>query len=186
MKNPDQYRELMSELGRATLDRPSPEVKAALMREFRSRHRKSPRVLVWTGVAGANAASLIAAAFLTREPVIPQPPLVSFRHAPPPISVSAKPAPVVARRRPKPAVPAVRHDNPAPQEVASDFYVIPYSEPLRPDERADVFRVEMPRANMAIFGLPLPGGRLDSRIKADVVTGEDGVARAVRFVRSGN
>jgi hypothetical protein len=71
----------------------------------------------------------------------------------------------------------------APAEVATDFFEIPYVEPLRPDERADVFRIQMPRANMAVFGLPVTGGRLDSRVTADVLAGEDGVVRAVRFIR---
>ena len=67
--------------------------------------------------------------------------------------------------------------------MATDFIEIPYAEPLRPEERADVFRIQMPRANMAVFGLPVTGGRLDSRITADVLMGEDGVVRAVRFIR---
>jgi hypothetical protein len=67
--------------------------------------------------------------------------------------------------------------------VATDFFEIPYSEPLRPEERADVFRIQMPRANMAVFGLPVAGGRLDSRVTADVLVGEDGVMRAIRFIR---
>jgi hypothetical protein len=36
---------------------------------------------------------------------------------------------------------------------------------------------------MAVYGLPVPGGRLNTRIKADVLMGEDGVARAIRFIR---
>jgi hypothetical protein len=68
-------------------------------------------------------------------------------------------------------------------EVATDFFEIPYTEPLRPEERADVFRMQMPRASMAVYGLPVSGGRLDSHVTADVLMGEDGVARAIRFIR---
>lgn len=76
--------------------------------------------------------------------------------------------------------PAPAEDAP---EVATDFFEIPYVEPLRPDQRADVFRVQMPRAGMAVFGLPVVGGRLDSRVTADVLMTEDGIVRAVRFIR---
>jgi hypothetical protein len=82
------------------------------------------------------------------------------------------------KSRPKALVPVA--DTP---EVATDFFAIPYVEPLRPDQRADVYRVQMPRAGMAVFGLPVVGGRLDSRVTADVLMGEDGVVRAVRFIR---
>jgi len=36
---------------------------------------------------------------------------------------------------------------------------------------------------MASFGLPVNQERAESRVKADVLIGEDGLARAIRFVR---
>jgi len=82
-----------------------------------------------------------------------------------------------------PAPPAPLAEQAQAPEIATDFFEIPYVEPLRPDQRGDVFRIQMPRANMAVFGLPLSGGRLDARVTADVLMGEDGVARAIRFIR---
>jgi hypothetical protein len=44
-------------------------------------------------------------------------------------------------------------------------------------------RVELPRSALVSFGLPMNVERADERIKADVLVGDDGVARAIRFVR---
>ena len=44
-------------------------------------------------------------------------------------------------------------------------------------------RVELPRSALMSFGLPMNMERAGERIKADVVVGEDGLARAIRFVR---
>jgi hypothetical protein len=41
----------------------------------------------------------------------------------------------------------------------------------------------LPPSALIAVGLPAPVERTDSRVKADVVVGDDGVARAVRFVR---
>jgi hypothetical protein len=44
-------------------------------------------------------------------------------------------------------------------------------------------RVEMPRSALMSFGLPMNMERGGGRVKADVVVGNDGFARAIRFVR---
>jgi hypothetical protein len=50
-------------------------------------------------------------------------------------------------------------------------------------ESGQMIRVELPRSALASFGLPMNMERADERIKADVVVGNDGLARAIRFVR---
>ncbi|HEX8072510.1 MAG TPA: hypothetical protein VF546_21360 [Pyrinomonadaceae bacterium] len=44
-------------------------------------------------------------------------------------------------------------------------------------------RVELPRSALAPLGLPLDPARAGDTIKADVLVGDDGLARAIRFVR---
>jgi hypothetical protein len=196
----------LSSLAMATRDLPSPALKAALLCEVRRQQKVTPirrPAVKWAVLGAAAAAVLLVALFLTRQPSVthvaktpapvPPPAAPVFREpiaAPP--ATAPPPAPVVvarsrpAVRRPKPVVrPAVPppSSDPEPAEIATDFFEIPYAEPLRPNERADVFRIEMPRAGMAVYGLPVPGGRLNTRIKADVLMGEDGVARAIRFIR---
>ena len=50
-------------------------------------------------------------------------------------------------------------------------------------EGGQIVRVEVPRSALASFGLPMNAERAGERVKADVVLGYDGVARAIRFVR---
>jgi len=44
-------------------------------------------------------------------------------------------------------------------------------------------RVELPRSALASFGMPVGAEPAGGRVKADVLLGEDGVARAIRFIR---
>jgi hypothetical protein len=50
-------------------------------------------------------------------------------------------------------------------------------------ESGQIVRVELPRSALISFGLPMDMERADERIKADVVLGNDGLARAIRFVK---
>jgi hypothetical protein len=54
---------------------------------------------------------------------------------------------------------------------------------LPPFEYGSVLRVELPRSALRAVGLPVNENRLSERIDADVLLGQDGLARAVRFVQ---
>jgi len=56
-------------------------------------------------------------------------------------------------------------------------------ESLAQMDGGQVMRVELPRSALMSFGLPMDMERAAERIKADVVVGNDGLARAIRFVR---
>jgi hypothetical protein len=179
---------------------PPPHIKTALLSEFRKQQTVRPirpSLVKWGAVAGLAAAILLAVLVASeRHPqaqvippvktpvavVSPAPPAVTPPAAAPMLAAETrlpKARPARTHRVPKVATPPVENQ----PEVATDFFEIPYAQPLRPEERADVFRMQMPRASMAVYGLPVSGGRLDSRITADVLMGEDGVARAIRFIR---
>jgi hypothetical protein len=69
------------------------------------------------------------------------------------------------------------------QEVVTQYFPLFYSSV--PAARLQVVRMEVPRASMVRFGL-LPGDALNQvtgTVLADVLVGEDGLARAVRFVQ---
>lgn len=69
-------------------------------------------------------------------------------------------------------------------EVATDFLPLVYSRV--PTTDAHIVRLEVPRAALASFGLTSIDAVDDSRagtVLADVLVGEDGLARFVRFVR---
>lgn len=52
-----------------------------------------------------------------------------------------------------------------------------------PMTSGQVVRVVVPRSAMNYFGLPINVDRSNEKVKADVLVGEDGLARAIRFVR---
>lgn len=68
-------------------------------------------------------------------------------------------------------------------EIATDFMPVSYGDNLNEIDQGRIVRVEMPRSALAQFGLPINMDRANERIKADVLIGDDGMARAIRFVR---
>ena len=111
---------------------------------------------------------------------------------------AASPAPVTPEDRPArtPFAPRVRATNasyggarplaarPAAdsptQEIATEF--IPLGQYTQSEE-VHLVRVELPRSALASFGLPVNAEAAGGRVKADVLLGEDGTARAIRFIR---
>ena len=70
------------------------------------------------------------------------------------------------------------------REVVTEFMPLTYSGV--PIVDGHVVRMEVPRASLASFGLvPVDGleGAASGTVFADVIVGDDGLARAVRFVR---
>jgi hypothetical protein len=82
--------------------------------------------------------------------------------------------------RPVPAPPAVVE---AAQEVTTEFFPLFYASV--PAIQSHVVRMELPRASLARFGLMSADGidHVSGTVLADVLVGDDGLARAVRFVR---
>jgi hypothetical protein len=68
-----------------------------------------------------------------------------------------------------------------PRELATDFF--PLTGIALPFEHGEVVRVTVPAATMLTVGLPVPEERMADPIQADVLIGEEGLARAIRFVR---
>ena len=68
-------------------------------------------------------------------------------------------------------------------EIATDFIPLMNRETFGEMEGGQLMRVELPRSALMSFGLPMDMERATERIKADVVVGYDGLARAIRFVR---
>lgn len=71
--------------------------------------------------------------------------------------------------------------NRVPAETASEFIALAGSS--YPMGDGMVLRVELPRSAPALVGLPIPGGDISGTVTADVVLGQDGMARAIRFVQ---
>lgn len=161
-----------------------PRVEAALRQAFRQRHSRP----VWRNpwwMAAAAAVMLLATGLLFRR----EPPRVVARVPPPapvepaPIQRKAEPAkvPVAVIRRPKRARQTVPSPAPRQQEVATEF--IPVNGGALPFDRGRVMRVRLPRSALGTLGLPFDEDRALQTVKADVLVGEDGMLRAVRFVQ---
>lgn len=68
------------------------------------------------------------------------------------------------------------------EEITTDFLPLTYGGMSQMDG-GQVIRVEVPRSALQSFGLPMNVERAGGRVKADILVGNDGVARAIRFVR---
>jgi hypothetical protein len=91
----------------------------------------------------------------------------------------AKVRPVIA----KPArieKPTVREDQ-TTTEMVTDFFLL--MDPAPPFDRGEILRVQVPATAMQAVGLPVSEDHLADRIQADVLVGEEGLPRAIRFVK---
>ena len=69
------------------------------------------------------------------------------------------------------------------EEIVTDFMPLTYDGSFAQRDDGQLVRVELPRSALHSFGLPVSAERGGGRVKADVLLGHDGVARAIRFVR---
>jgi len=92
---------------------------------------------------------------------------------------SSKPA--VKRRAPSRTT--ALNDVAGNNETVTDYIPLTYLADATALESGIVVRVELSQSAMIAMGLPVNIERTDSRVKADVVVGDDGVARAVRLVQ---
>jgi hypothetical protein len=93
------------------------------------------------------------------------------------IAVAAPPVPVLPIARAAP-LKAVYHKQ--PKEVMTEFYSLMEDAP--PFERGELLRVTVTASAMRSVGLPVSEEHLDDVVQADVLVGEEGLARAIRFV----
>lgn len=68
-------------------------------------------------------------------------------------------------------------------EIATEFLPLGYGNALSLQDGGQIVRVEVPRSTLVSFGLPVNMDRVGQRVKADLLLGVDGSARAIRFVQ---
>lgn len=150
---------------------PPPDARreAALLRAFDARHEASPATSpsgrrlagVWwlSGLSGAVA--LLVATVI-------------------PLGTSGRPV------TPPPGDRSAAHGTAASGGVRTsapvgDFIPLPGASTLPPLESGELVRMDLPVSLLPSLGVAPPAGHV-SAVKADVVIGQDGLARAVRFV----
>jgi hypothetical protein len=159
-------------------------LEAKLVSAFREHHpvRRTNRKWLWG--SAAIAASLLATLAWRfpsitplqsppgLRPVATVPQLVTPRVVTPVARKTTKPKP----RKQRPPSPAQVATAPRPQ--AREFIQLPYAPAFDPYEGGQVVRVSMPGASVRGLGLPISA----DRVQADVLLGDDGVARAIRLI----
>jgi hypothetical protein len=114
------------------------------------------------------------------------------------------PAPGASPTPSKPAEPPLSHDqivieqpknelkrgrrrasvsSPDEIEVVTQFFPLREGEDLSALDGLQLVRVELPGSALGEVGLPIDPETANEPVKADVVLGQDGLARAIRFVR---
>jgi hypothetical protein len=78
------------------------------------------------------------------------------------------------------ATPKARPVKRQPREIVTQFF--PLLDVAPPFERGELLRVTVPASTMRRVGLPVNEERLGDRVYADVLVGQEGLARAIRFV----
>lgn len=63
------------------------------------------------------------------------------------------------------------------------FVVLPYGQSDVPLEHPVIVHVQIQASELGAMGMPLPPTRIRQRVSADLLVGQDGVARAVRLVQ---
>lgn len=83
----------------------------------------------------------------------------------------------------QPAAVAVQTVVPASADDDSDFYPLPEAEALPPVENAMVVRVQLAVSSLQLMGVPIDDQRADASVQADLLLGQDGLARGVRLAQ---
>jgi hypothetical protein len=153
------------------------DVEARVMAGFRRQRR--PRRAWFVAAAAVAAAGVIGIVWTPRHrDVLPPMPAISQPAASHVEAVvpATPPQPKKVLRRKKPAPPA-----PVVREVATEFFPLVDSAP--PFESGELLRVIVPASTMRSVGLPVREDRWTEPVQADILFGQEGIARAIRFVR---
>lgn len=134
-------------------------VRERLLVEFRKRSAHKRRIAWFTAGIGAAAAALLVMLAIPHHSRFP---------------ANASPAASIASPADLSSVPADTAD--------AGFYPLPEAEGLPPVEDATVIRVQMPASSLQLMGVALDEEAPTDPVQADILLGQDGLARAVRLV----
>ena len=158
------------------------QVENRLLQAFRRKQtlRKWRNGVGWSLAAAAAITAVFLAGIQYAGPQAPPAQRVTAR--PPQIAVELAPQtalPDAERAAPAAARRPVKRPAP-PKEIVTEFF--PLLDVSMPFERGELLRVTVPASTMRKVGLPVNQDRLEDRIYADVLVGQEGLARAIRFV----
>jgi hypothetical protein len=136
------------------------------------------RVSLWIGAAAAAACFVVLALWPRSTP-----PVQSSEPAKPSEPRPSGSGQVVLAQRPV-KLPRSRLKQPPaperPREILTEFFPVPNAAP--PFERGALLRVVVPASTMTTVGLPVREDRWEEPVEADMLVGQEGIVRAIRFV----
>jgi hypothetical protein len=132
-----------------------------------SSRRRSARALPLVALSALAAAAVVLVYLRLSDPE-------------PAVAVRAPAAPSPATMEERAALPIT--GGPPDRRPVARFVPLGWDGPARPIEIGRITRVRMPTSIAARFGWPLLPDAPEARVAADVLVGEDGTARALRFL----
>jgi hypothetical protein len=141
----------------------TPAVEARLRSAFKRKYSRR----TWPYYALAAAAAVVFMISILRKPAET-------------MKIAVTAPPVAAVPTPRAAVPKVAHPQ-QPKEVVTEFYSLMDAPPQF--DRGALLRVSLPASAMRTVGLPVSEEHQADLVQADVLVGEEGLPRAIRFVR---
>ncbi|MCZ2152079.1 MAG: hypothetical protein LC126_30415 [Bryobacterales bacterium] len=170
-----------------TLEAP-PAVESAVLEAFR-RSRRPAAMPLRPGLSWAVAAAVLClAVFLWPRNRHPQSAIGEVAARRTPVQEIVQPAqPPAPGDRVQPAFPepgTIPLSHPAPRwtETVTQFIPLRYGKPVESGETLQVVRITLRRADLLRLGLPVAPDSGSGLVKADVLLGEDGLTKAIRFV----
>lgn len=154
-------RELLENLRALAMDGPrqAPDrVEWELRAQFRKRAGRR-RAKVWASYGGVMAIAAGIALFAW------------IRETPKPVALAHAAAVTIT-------APAVAEDDTSD----ASFYPLPEAEALPAVENAMVVRVQLPVSSLRLMGFPVDEDAADGAVQAELLLGQDGLARGVRLV----
>lgn len=163
-----------------------PAVQSAVMAAYARRHEKR-QAMAWRKAAWAVpfAAGLLLFVWLSRR--APEVRMANESRAGAPVEA---PLETPARIEPAevasaPAATASRAPRATPvrsPEYVTEFVPLRFGKPLESGEPVVVVRMQLPASQLRRLGLPVAPDATSGMVKADVLLGGDGLAKAIRFV----
>ena len=160
-------RELLQSLRALAADgtREAPgEIEQRLRGEFRRHHLRRKMIRLSAAFSAAAAAGIVLILWLHNE---------TPKTTPVPVAVAAQ----------APAAQIGTATQIGDEESDANFYPLPEAEALPAVENAMVVRVQLPVSSLQLMGVPVSEERADSSVQADLLLGQDGLARGVRLVQ---
>jgi hypothetical protein len=170
------------------------QVESELLSAFHARaprRLRAVRALPWLGAAAvmvivAGGSLLVRYRRWTPVRSLPAPvataaPAVASGSSPaaPARVLASAPHPRANARR---AMSATKAGQPEELEDLAEFIPLPYADDDAPLGAGELVRVRLSESSLGALGLPVGGDAQTQVVTADVLIGEDGVARAIRFL----